>query len=66
MEDEMKRKEAMTLVRIEKTQVDNKKGRRTVRVYENVPGPELPGEILKWVITIVASIAIGVHWGTHL
>ena len=62
----MKRKEEMKLVRIEKTQVDNKKGRRTVRVYQHVPGPALSGEVLKWVITIVASIAIGVHWGTHL
>ncbi len=62
----MKRKEEMKLVRIEKTQVDNKKGRRTVRVYQNVPDPDFSGEVLKWVITIVASIAIGVHWGTHL
>lgn len=61
----MKRKEVLKLVRIEKTQVD-KKGRKTVRVFQSVPGPVLSGEVLKWAITIVASIAIGVHWGTHL
>lgn len=56
----------MELVRIEKTRIDNSKGRRTVRVYQLKPGPSISREVLKWLIISVTSIAIGVRWGLHM
>lgn len=62
----MRRKEEMELVRIEKTQIDQKRNRRTVRVYQRKPRHWLSREVLRWTIVIASSIAIGVHWGQHL
>ena len=65
MEDIMKKREEMELVRIEKTRMD-KKGTRAVRVYQRKPKPPLSREVLKWTIVVTTSIAIGVRWGMFM
>lgn len=59
----MRRKEELRLVRIEKTETDPKRNRKTVRVYEPKPAPWISTAVLQWGIVIAASIVIGVRLG---